>query len=98
VTARQLTHAEILDLPPTCTLADLARALGVSEPTIRACRRSGELERLGIRVNRLGAQHRVVTASLHAYLGLNSSASSVSADGDGAGQDRPSASHGGRGG
>lgn len=70
MTARQLSRAQILALPPACTLADLAGALGVSEPTIRAAVRSGELEQLGIRVNRLGAQYRVVTASLLAYLGL----------------------------
>jgi hypothetical protein len=97
-TARQMTRKQIESLPPVITLATLAQALGVSQPTIRQSCRSGELGRLGIKVNRIGSQHGVVTASLHAYLGLNGSASSVSADGNGAGQDRPSASHGGRGG
>ena len=91
-TARQMTRKEIEALPPVITLATLAQALGVSEPTIRQTCRSGELGRLGIKVNRIGAQHRVVTASLHAYLGLNGSASSEPPDGNGAGQERRSTS------
>ena len=67
---RQLSGKEILTLPPTISLATLARCLGVSEPTIRASHRSGELAALGIRVNRLGAQYRVVTATVWAYLGM----------------------------
>jgi hypothetical protein len=89
VSAAQLTRAEILALPPAIPLATLAQALGVSEPVIRAAYRAGELELLGIRVNKLGAQYRVVTASLHAYLGLDGGASTVPAGGNGAGQDRP---------
>ena len=61
-------------LPPVITLAQLARALGLSEPTIRTLNRNGELERLGIRVNRLGAQYRAVTASVWSYLGLSAGA------------------------
>ena len=91
MTARQLTRAQILGLPPVITLATLAEALGVSEPTVRACHRSGELARLGIRVNRLGAQHRVVTATVWAFLGLADGASTAPALDDGAGQCRPSA-------
>ena len=91
-TTHQMTRKQIEALPPVITLATLAQALGVSEPTIRQSCRSGELERLGIRVNRIGAKHRVVTASLHAYLGLDGSASNASAGGDGAGRDRLSAS------
>jgi hypothetical protein len=68
--ARQLSRAEILALPPVITLATLAQALGVSEPVIRAARRSGELETLGLRITRIGAQWRVVTSSLWAHLGL----------------------------
>jgi hypothetical protein len=75
--ARQLTRAEILALPPVCTLTDLAAALGVSEPTVRSCLRKGELERLGIRVNKLGAQHRVITATVLDHLGLADGASAV---------------------
>ena len=68
--ASQYTRAEILALPPSISLAELARCLGVSEPTVRASRRNGELERLEIRVNRIGAQYRVVTASVWSHLGL----------------------------
>jgi hypothetical protein len=67
---RQLTRTEILALPPVITLATLAMCLGVSEPTVRALNRSGELAALNIRVNRLGAQYRIVTATVWAYLGL----------------------------
>ena len=74
MTARQMTRAEVLALPPVITLAQLARALGLSEPTIRALNRNGELERLGIRVNRLGTQYRAVTASVWSYLGLSAGA------------------------
>jgi hypothetical protein len=88
VSAGQLTREQVLDLPPVVTLATLARALGVSEPTVRAAHRSGELEHLGIKVNRIGVQHRVVTASLHAYLGLDGDSSAL-APGESAGQDRP---------
>ena len=69
-----MTRAEVLALPPVITLAQLARALGLSEPTIRTLNRNGELERLGIRVNRLGAQYRAVTASVWSYLGLSAGA------------------------
>jgi hypothetical protein len=67
---RQMTRAEILALPPIITLSQLARVLSISEPTVRALHRSGELAALGIRVNRLGVQYRVVTATVLAYLGL----------------------------
>ena len=70
--ARQFSRDQIMSLPPACTLADLAKALGVSEPTIRRSLRNGELARLGIRVTRLGAQHRVITSSVLAYLGISS--------------------------
>jgi hypothetical protein len=68
--ARQLTREQILDLPPACTLADLAGCLGVSEPVVRTMNRTGQLEGLGIRVNRIGAQWRVVTSTVCDYLGL----------------------------
>jgi hypothetical protein len=69
--ARQLTRAEIRALPPVITLTMLARALGVSEPVVRASLRAGELDRQGITVNRIGAQWRVVTSSLWKYLDLD---------------------------
>jgi hypothetical protein len=65
-----MTRAEILAMPPTISLPDLGRALGVSEPVIRERARRQELERIGIRVVRLGAQYRVVTASLWTFLGI----------------------------
>lgn len=66
-----MTRAELLALPPVTDLATLARAFGVSEPVARDRHRRGELERLGIRVLRLGAQWRVVTADLLAVLGVH---------------------------
>jgi DNA-binding FadR family transcriptional regulator len=71
---RQLSRLEVLALPPVITLAVLAQALGVSEPVARTSLRSGELERQGIIVNRIGAQWRVVTSSLWRYLGLDAEA------------------------
>ena len=67
---KPLSHAEILALPPAIRLADLAAAFGVSEPVIRRQHRSGELERLGIKVVKLGAQYRVVTSTVWAFLGI----------------------------
>jgi hypothetical protein len=65
-----MSRDEILALPPAIDLVTLGRAFGVSEPTIRERARSGELDVIGIKVVRLGAQYRVVTASLWAFLGL----------------------------
>lgn len=70
MTSRQMSRAEILALPPVITLAQLARALDVSEPTVRTLHHSGDLERMGIEVNKLGAQYRVITASVWDHLGL----------------------------
>ena len=69
--ARQLSRAEILALPPVITLETLGEVLGVSEPVIRRLNASGELAALGIRVNRLGAQWRVITADIVAFLGYH---------------------------
>ncbi len=88
MSAKQLTREQVMALPPVISLATLAEALGVSEPTIRQCHRRGEMERLGIRVNKIGAQHRVVTASVWVYFGLSHSASSAPAGSNGAGQDQ----------
>ena len=91
--ARQLTRDQILALPPTVNLVTLAECLGLSEPTIRACHRSGELDRLGIKINKLGAQHRVITSSVWDYLGISlpARASTESAGGNGAGRRKPTA-------
>jgi hypothetical protein len=70
-TAKPLTRAEILALPPVITLVTLGRALGVSEPVIRERARRGEIERMGIRVLRLGAQYRIPTADVWQLLGLD---------------------------
>jgi hypothetical protein len=89
--ARRYTREQILALPPSSTLADLAACFGVSEPVIRRALVSGELAALGIKVNKLGAQHRVVTASVLAYLGLADGASTAPASRAGAGQRGPAA-------
>jgi hypothetical protein len=70
-TQAAMSRAEVLALPPTHSLETLGRALGVSGPTIRAQHRNGQLEALGIKVVRLGAQYRVITASLWDFLGLH---------------------------
>lgn len=71
---KPLTRTELIKLAetsPTTNLVMLGRALGVSEPVIRERARRGELAALGIRVNRLGAQWRVITADILAYLGID---------------------------
>ena len=71
---RPLTRKELLDLAetsPVTSLVMLGRALGVSEPVIREMRRRGQLEEMGIRVLRLGAQYRVPVADILAVLGIN---------------------------
>ena len=71
---KPLTRAEVIKLAetsPTTNLVMLGRALGLSEPVIRERARRGELAELGIRVLRLGAQWRVVTADIVAFLGIN---------------------------
>lgn len=90
-TLARLTREQILALPPTITLAELARALDVSEPTVRAAHRRDELEAMGIRVVKLGQQYRVVTSSVWAFLGLADGASPAPAAGDNAGQRDPAA-------
>jgi hypothetical protein len=89
MTARQFTRDQILRLPPASTLPQLGQVFGVSEPTIRALHRSGELERMGIRVVKLGAQYRVVTATVWAYLGMADGASRATTRSNGAGQAKP---------
>jgi len=89
--SRRLTGAEILALPPAITLAELARAFGVSEPTIRQAHRNGDLARMGIKINKLGAQYRCTTASVWAYLGLTPGASSAPSPSEDTGQRGPAA-------
>ena len=75
-----LSRAEIAALPPVIDLPTLGRALGVSEPVIRERARSGELGAIGIRIVRLGAQYRVVTASLLAFLGVDGAADGANSE------------------
>lgn len=77
---KPLTRAEILALEPTHGLPTLGRALGLSEPTIRAQHRSGELDELGIKVVKLGAQYRVITATLWSFLGIDPDGQADGAD------------------
>jgi hypothetical protein len=65
-----LSRAELLALPPATNLATLGRAFGISEPVTRERHRRGEWGDMGIRVHRLGAQYRVVTADVLRVLGL----------------------------
>ena len=70
---KPLSRAEVIKLAetsPVTTLPMLGRALGVSEPVIRERARRGELDKLGIRVLRLGAQWRVITADIVTFLGI----------------------------
>jgi hypothetical protein len=70
---KPLTWKELLELAetsPTTSVVMLGRALGVSEPVIRERVRRGELDKLGIRCLRLGAQWRVVTADILVFLGI----------------------------
>ncbi|MDA8322616.1 MAG: hypothetical protein M0030_22805 [Actinomycetota bacterium] len=67
---KQLSTEQILALPPVINLSTLGQALGLSEPVIREQHRTGELARLGIRVLKLGAQYRVVTADLLQVMGM----------------------------
>jgi hypothetical protein len=83
-----MSRAEFEALPPAIDLPTLGRVLGISEPTVRECRRNGDLERAGIRVVKFGAQYRVVTASVKAALGLAGSASTAPAGSNGAGQNQ----------
>jgi hypothetical protein len=94
VSAAQLTREQILALPPVISLAQLAQVLGLSEPVVRASLRRGELERLGIRVNKLGAQWRAITSTVWDYLGISpdGGGSTVPASRKSAGQLRQTAS------
>ena len=71
---KPLTRKELLELAdtsPVTNLPMLARALSVSEPVIREMRRRGQLEELGIRCLRLGAQYRIPVADILRVLGIN---------------------------
>jgi hypothetical protein len=92
---KPLTRAEILALPPATDLPTLGRALGLSEPVVRERDRCGELEQLGIKVVQLGAQRKVITASLLEFLGIGDTADGASSEAQpqvAAGQRHPAAS------
>lgn len=61
---KPLTRDELLALPATTDLPTLGRAFGVSEPVARERHRRGEFEDMGIRILRLGAKWRVITADV----------------------------------
>jgi len=68
------TRAELLELArtsPVTNVVMVGRVLAVSEPVIREMARSGELEKMGVRVLRLGAQYRVPVADILAVLGID---------------------------
>lgn len=71
MTSKQLSWAELLALPAATDLRTLGQAFGISEPVARERHRQGEWERLGIRVLRLGAQYRVVSADIWRVLGID---------------------------
>jgi hypothetical protein len=98
VSTRQLTREQILALPPAISLVTLAECLSRSEPVIRAALRAGELERLGIKVNKLGAKYLVVTSSVWDYLGITppDRASTVPPGGNDAGRRKATAPARGR--
>jgi hypothetical protein len=68
---RPLSRAELLALPPATNLPTLGRAFGISEPVARERLRRGDFAAMGIRILRLGAQYRVVTADVLRVLGID---------------------------
>ena len=68
------TRDELLELArtsPVTNVVTVGRAFGVSEPVIREMARNGELEKMGVRVLRLGAQYRVPVADILTVLGID---------------------------
>ena len=70
MTAKRLSRAELLALPAATDLRTLGQAFGISEPVARERHRLGQWEQLGIRILRLGSQHRVVVADIWRVLGV----------------------------
>lgn len=68
---KPLTRAELLALPATTDLPTLGRAFGISEPVVRERHRRGDFADMGIRILRLGAKWRVVTADVLRVLGID---------------------------
>ena len=67
---KPLTRAELLALPATTDLPTLGRAFGISEPVVRERHRRGDFADMGIRILRLGAKWRVITADIWRVLGV----------------------------
>jgi hypothetical protein len=70
---KPLTRDELIELARATPVTDLVtcgRAFGVSEPVIREMARNGALEKMGVRVLRLGAQYRIPVADILAVLGM----------------------------
>lgn len=65
-----MRREQLLALPAATDLRTLGRALGISEPVVRELRRQGRFDEMGIRINRLGLQYRVVTADILRVLGI----------------------------
>jgi hypothetical protein len=71
---KPLNREQLQALPPVTNLPTLGQAFGISEPVVRERHRQGEFERMGIRILRLGAQWRVVTADILHVLGVEPTA------------------------
>lgn len=70
---KPLTRAELIKLAeasPAAGTAMVARAFGVTEPVIRQMVHNGELEKMGVRVLRLGRLLRFSVADILAVLGI----------------------------
>lgn len=68
--ASALTREQLIALPASIDLRTLGQAFGISEPVVRDLHRRGHFQDMGIRINRLGAQYRVVTADVLRALGI----------------------------
>lgn len=66
--SRKMTRQQVLELPPTCTIMEAAKAIGIGEQTMRDRLHAGKFPELV--VLSLGRRNLIQTASLHAYLGL----------------------------
>jgi hypothetical protein len=68
-----LSRDELLELArksPVTNLTMTGRALGVSVPVISRMARGGELEAMGVRVLKCGAQYRIPVADILTVLGI----------------------------
>lgn len=77
---KPLSREELRTLPATTDLPTLGRAFGISEPIARERHRRGEFAALGIRIVRLGAKWRVITADMLQALGVTQDDDPASTD------------------